>query len=123
MKCSLSAERKKHVSTQKIDGNIAGVLTAWGRQEGNFQDTEKTLLREEDSLSAEHRGRDKLGKGKKATEREILTPWRRQKEGQHQDKEGKRLGGGAQRSPSGDRRERDKSGHQKKPTRPGTLTT
>ena len=67
MKCSLSAERKKHVSIQKIDGNIAGVLTAWGREEeGNFQDTEKTLLREEHSLSAKHRRRDKSGKGKKS---------------------------------------------------------
>ena len=135
-----NAERKKHVSTPKIDEHIETALTPWRRQKEGQVRTQKKRPSKRHSLSGNGRGRDKSGHGKKVTEQGVLTGWRRQREGQvrtqkqsdqargtheletaeggtSQDMERKQLSKG--HSQTGDGRGRDKSGHRKKPLRKG----
>jgi len=67
----------------KIDEQIEGVLTPWRRQtKGQSQGMKGNQLRESNPLSGDHRGSNKSGHRRKATQQRELTFWRPQREGQ-----------------------------------------
>jgi len=111
---------------------------------GTCQDTERNQASKGHSLPGDHRGRDMSGYRKKPTEQGALTNWGPQREGHVRiQKETKQARGthfletteegtcqGTERDQAskghllpGDHRGRDISGHRKKPSRQGALTS
>ena len=111
---------------------------------GTCQDIKGNQLNEVHPPTGDGRGRNLSGHAKKPTDHGTLTSWRQQREGYFrtqketdrarrthsletteggtcQDTERNRLG--QVHSLAGDSRGRDLSGHRKKPTKQGTLTT
>src|SRR6266850_484063 len=107
------------------------------------QDTEGIQASEGHSLSGERRRTDKSGHGRNPSEQGALTPWKAQTDGQvrtwkeykrargthflesadgrtSQDMEGIQVSKG--HSPTGERRQTDKSGHRRNPSERGALT-
>ena len=70
------------VKTQKESDQARGTHILEITEGGTSQDMERKQLNKGNSLSGDHRGRDKSGHGKKATKQGALTNWRQQREGQ-----------------------------------------
>ena len=137
-------QREGQVRTQKQSNQARCTHKLEMGEGGTSQDTERKQLSKAHSQTGGSRGRDKSGQGKKVTKQGTLTDWRQQREGPvrtwkqsnqarcthklemgeggtSQNTERKQLS--KARSQTGDGRGREKSGHGKKVTKQGALTS
>ena len=75
-------QRDRQVRTRKESDKAKGTHILETTEGRSGQDTESMSLSKRHSQTGNHRGRDKSGNGKNMNEREVLTSWRQQREGQ-----------------------------------------